>query len=88
MAGESVDTISGSAASALLATAPAATASPAPLKNLLRVNMCFLDALRCSIAEQCRVEFRLGDPEIAHALDVVIDARDLAARIRPTIRKC
>ena len=33
------------------------------------------------IAEQRRVEFRLGDPEIAHALDVCIVARELFARI-------
>jgi hypothetical protein len=39
MAGESVDTISGSAASAAFVTAPAATASPALLKNLRRESM-------------------------------------------------
>jgi hypothetical protein len=39
MAGESLDTISGSAASAPLATAPAATASPALLKNLRLESM-------------------------------------------------
>jgi hypothetical protein len=39
MAGESVDTICGSAASAPFATAPAATASPALLKNLRRESM-------------------------------------------------
>jgi hypothetical protein len=42
MAGESLDTISGSAASAPFATAPAATASPALLKNLRRESMMFL----------------------------------------------
>jgi hypothetical protein len=82
MAGESVDTISGSAASAPFATAPAATASPALLKNLRRESMMVpLRLQRGGSAEQCRVELRFGDPKIPHALNVAIEARCLFACI-------
>src|SRR5277367_4468355 len=71
MAAESVDTISGSAARALFATAVAATARPAPLKNLRRVSMMFpKERLGRGIAEEGGVEFGLCDPEIAHTLYV------------------
>src|ERR1700685_871442 len=53
---ESVDTISGSAASALLPTAVAAIARPAPPKKCLRVNMrdpCDIKVKNCR-AERCR----------------------------------
>src|SRR5580698_3259879 len=79
MAGESVDTISGSAASALLATAPAATAKPALPKNFRREYMVVPLALLRGIAQQCRVELRFGDPEIPHALNVAIEGRRLFA---------
>src|SRR5271154_6392425 len=81
MAAEPVETISGSAASALLPTAVAATARPAPLKKPLRVSMLVLVILMLRIAEQSAVELRLRHPKIAGALDVVVDACDLAARI-------
>src|SRR5580698_2204180 len=81
MAAESLVAISGSAVKALFATAPAATASPAPLKNVRRESMMVPWRLRRGAAEQSCVELGLGDPEIAHACDVVINARGLFAGI-------
>src|SRR5277367_1355234 len=81
MAGESVDTISGSAASAPLVTAPAATARPALLKNFRRENIVVPLALLRGIAQQCCVELRFGDPEIPRALNVAIEGRRLFAGI-------
>src|SRR5580704_6083189 len=78
MAGELVDTISGSAARAPLATAPAATARPALLKKLRRENMIVpFSPLRRGIAQQGGVELRFGDPEIPRALNVASEARRL-----------
>ena len=82
MSDESVDTISGSAASALWATAPAATASDAPLKNCRRESMLSPWLLLRGIAEQRAVEPRFGDPKIAQTPNVAIDAGGLFACIR------
>src|SRR5579863_5171187 len=84
IAGESVETISGSAASAPCATAPAATARPALLKNLRRESMidCSSRPLLRGVSQQCGVELRFGDPEIAQAPNVAVEARRLFARSR------